>query len=155
MKQIPLTKGYVALVDDEDFEYLSKFKWTVKIGRRTVYAVRHLEIPMHRVVIQVDDDKVVDHINRDGLDNRKKNLRTCTHLENRRNSTGKIGGTSKYKGVTWNKQHKKWKARVHINRKEIFLGYFKNEEDAAKAYDIKAKEMFGEYAFLNFDKHEK
>lgn len=155
MKQIQLTKGYVALVDDEDYEYLSQFKWKVRIGRRTMYAVRHIEISMHRAVIQVDDDKVVDHINRNGLDNRKKNLRACTQLQNKYNSTGKIGGTSKYKGVTWNKQHKKWKARVHTNRKEIFLGYHANEEDAARAYDLKAREIFGEFAFLNFNEHEK
>ena len=92
----------------------------------------------------------VDHINGNPLDNRKSNLRICTNAENQRNRGVNKNNTSGYKGVCWAKQNKKWKARIKHNGKLIHLGYYKDKEEAARAYDKKAKELHGEYAYLNF-----
>ena len=91
-----------------------------------------------------------DHINGDGLDNRKQNLRICTHAENLRNRRLGKNNTSGYKGVSWHKLHKLWYAHISHNKKLMSLGYFKDKEEAAKAYDRKAIELFGEFAKLNF-----
>lgn len=156
MKQIPLTQGRVALVDDEDFERLNQFKWCAhKIGN-SYYAARHLDrkhlIGMHRQILNVSIGLVVDHINGDGLDNRRKNLRLCTHAQNlwntrkhRRKTT-----TSRFIGVSWWTIGKIWRAVIWANGKQILIGSFHSEQDAAKAYDIKAKEIRGEFAVLNF-----
>ncbi len=105
---------------------------------------------MHRLVADTPLNLVCDHINHDGLDNRRGNLRLCTRLQNSRNRLPRRGGSSKYKGVTWNKRRKKFMAEIRVNQKYQYLSYFENEIDAAKAYDKKAKEFFGEFAFLNF-----
>jgi len=155
-KRIPLTQGKFAIVDDEDYERLSRFKWYTGKSRNTFYAVRSVKImgkwitrKMDRDILNVPIGFQVDHINRNGLDNRKVNLRTCTLAQNVRNrKTPKH--SSKYKGVSWFKITKKWRAYIYPNNKFISLGYFMNEIDAAKAYDNKAKELFGEFACLNF-----
>jgi len=160
MKEIKLTKGKVALVDDEDFEELNKVKWCTVKGKNTYYAVRGVRVAelkknigfkMHRVVLGLTDSKIfVDHIDGNGLNNQKSNLRPSSLSENRRNSKANKTGTSIYKGVCWNTESKKWRSKITFNGKTIFIGYFLNEEECAKAYDKKAKELFGEFAYLNF-----
>lgn len=109
---------------------------------------------MHREIIKVDDGKFVDHINHNGLDNRKANLRPATQTENNRNRRKarrkKFG--SKYKGICWNKNEKRWTARIMYNRKSKYIGIFDDEIVAAKAYDRAAKKHHGEFAALNFEK---
>ena len=92
----------------------------------------------------------IDHINGNGLDNRKVNLRLCNSSQNQRNARKRKSGTSRFKGVDWHKESKKWRARICVNRKRIHIGRYKSEFEAAQAYDKKAIELFGEFASLNF-----
>jgi len=106
---------------------------------------------MHREVIHPPDHLFVDHINHNGLDNRKANLRPATCAQNNYNSRHfRKSKSSKYRGVNWNKQRKKWFALINYNKKEKFIGAFKDEKQAAKAYDKAAKKYHGEFASLNF-----
>ena len=157
MKQIALNgkhgKGKFALVDDEDYEELMKYRWNVSSKG---YATRgkvedgvYKMIRMHRVIMKAGTVLFVDHINHNRLDNQKNNLRFCTHQENSMNQKKRKNATSKYKGVHWRKDIKKWRSRITINMKRICLGTFDSEIKAAKAYNAKAKELFGEFAHLN------
>jgi len=107
---------------------------------------------MHREVIHPPDHLFVDHINHNGLDNRKANIRPATHSQNNFNRIISTRGdlSSKYKGVAWNKSKKKWQARIGIYGKRKHIGHFKDEIQAAKAYDKAAKKYHGEFASLNF-----
>ncbi len=157
MKEIKLTQGKVALVDDEDYEYLDQFKWQASKGLHTYYARRNgrlyngkrITIRMHQEIMHFPDNMLIDHIDHNGLNNQKHNLRVCTILQNQMNATGREDSNSIYKGVCWHKRIQKWRAQIHLNRRQKFLGYYKNEEDAAMAYNKKAKELFGEFAKLN------
>ena len=160
MKTIPLSRGYVALVDDEDYESLSQHKWYAIVGRGgRAYARRAIRIsvgqqkivPMHRVImgLTANDPRQVDHVNGNGLDNRRCNLRTCTNAENQHNQRPVRGGTSKYKGVSWHIDSGLWRAYISINKKIRHIGTFKTEIEAARAYDNMAREFFGEFANLN------
>ena len=102
--------------------------------------------------MQAPKNLLVDHINHDGLNNTRKNLRLATHAQNKRNQRSFKPASSKYKGVYYAKQEKAYRADIQYNGKKIFLGRFKKETDAAKAYDKKAKELFAEFACLNFQK---
>jgi len=159
MKQIPLTQGKFALVDDEDFEYLNQFKWCALKRPHTFYAVRNLPngkgkqklIGMHRVILKVTDGEIeCDHIDWNGLNNQKSNLRLCTSAQNEKNKKPIEGRASKYKGVCWHKGAKKWYSQIIIKNKKTYLGCFIDEIEAAKAYDEMAKLHFGEFAYLNF-----
>jgi hypothetical protein len=154
-KLIPLTQDKFAIVDAEDYERLCKYKWHALKDHRTYYARNrrpHGMVLMHRVIINAPAGLVVDHINHNGLDNRKENLRLCTVAQNSLNARPRNlpNKTSKYKGVSFNKQRKLFVAATKHHKKTYYLGGFKDETDAAKAYDKKAKELFGEFAFLNF-----
>jgi hypothetical protein len=159
-RRIPLSQGKYAIVDPDDYERIGKHKWYTSPGQRTYYAVRgqwspelkkRLNIAMHREIIYVPDDLFVDHINHHGWDNRKANLRPATPADNARNARHpKINTTSKYRGIWYSKRKKKWRAAISLNGKTIHLGYFRNEIDAAKAYDKAAKKHYGEFAILNF-----
>lgn len=157
MKEIQLTQGKVALVDDEDFEYLNQWKWHALISRNTFYAIRHLRIEkkivksilMHRFIMNTDKYLVVDHLNGNTLDNRKYNLRNCTHSENIRNQKLSIKNTSGYKGVSWSINKKKWVVQIQCENKKIFIGYFINSIDAAIAFNEAAIKYHGEFANLN------
>lgn len=157
MKKIKLTQGKYALVDDEDFDELNKHKWFARYDKcmEGYYALCHLKdekrtmVYMHRIIMNAPKGVEVDHINHDTLDNRKENLRLCTHSQNLMNQIQHKLFSSKYKGVSWHKGNKRWISRIMINKKQINLGCFDNEEESAKAYDKKAKEAFGEYALLN------
>jgi hypothetical protein len=162
-RKIPLTKGQFAIVNAEDFEELARYKWYASKKGRTFYAERagktsgaktkHSIVLMHRQILDEPAGKCADHINHNGLDNRRANLRIVTQEQNTWNKRKKHGNySSRYKGVIWYKRSSKWKARIIYRGKDIFIGYFDDEESAAKAYDAKAQELFGEYAALNFGK---
>jgi hypothetical protein len=151
-KEIQLNHGMVALVDDADFDYLNQWKWTAVRNKNTWYARRWVPLnkfaAMHRVVISAPDGSVVDHINSNGLDNRRANLRVCTATENKRNVGVYSNNRTGYKGVGWHKQKQKYTARIGKTSKH--LGLFNTAEEAAHAYDKAAKEKYGEFARLNF-----
>jgi len=151
MKRIPLTHGYFALVDDDDYEELSKHKWHYHEG----YACRNSDLingrrktlRMHREIIHAPQGIGTDHIDGNKLNNQKSNLRTATQSQNNANTSAR-NNTSKYKGVSIRNNH--WRSQIRFNGKTKSLGTYRTEEEAAKAYDVKAKELFGEYARLNF-----
>jgi hypothetical protein len=159
-KLIPLSQGKFAIVDAADYEELAQFKWCVRRDRRAWYAGRNIKrddgrratILMHRAILNPSADMFVDHINHDGLDNRRTNLRVCTQSENQRNCKSRAGATSKFLGVHWHKQMLKWQARIRINGQQFHLGLYADEEAAARAYDVAACEHFGEFANPNFPK---
>jgi len=156
-KLLHLTQDKVAIVDAEDFDRLNKYKWHVSKSSRTFYASRNKsrkicrrEIYMHRLIINVPPGMFVDHIDHNGLNNRRSNLRLCTAQQNAWNHRPQLRGKSKYKGVSWRKDGNVFRAQIWHNGKSVNLGRFKNEIDAAKAYDKAAKKFFGEFAYLNF-----
>lgn len=148
---IPLTKNKVAIVDAADYQWLSKYKWNAAERSTTFYACRNngTSVYMHRQITKDPKGLVVDHIDGNGLNNRGSNLRLCTVSENLRNRQPTRAG-SKYKGVSFRKQRNKWRAEITLNGRHYHIGLFDNETDAAKAYDRKAAELFGEFAYLNF-----
>jgi hypothetical protein len=151
-KLIKLTQGKFAIVDWDDYDWLNQYKWYTSKGRNNYYALRrHKEkiISMHRVILEAAPGQCCDHINHDGLDNRRSNLRLCTPAQNVYNSRPKRNCVSQYKGVRWCVERKKWLAKIYLNEKEIFIGYFDYELDAAIAYDDWAIKLFGEFAYLN------
>ena len=157
IRQIILTKGKVAIVDSNDYEYLSQWKWCCS---EDGYAVRseksnerknniRKQIKMHRVIMNPISKINIDHIDGDKLNNCKHNLRIATTSQNGMNRKKSANCTSKFKGVYWNKTEKKWKVTIRSNSKYYHLGYFKSETEAAIAYNNKAKELHGEFANLN------
>jgi hypothetical protein len=162
-KLLPLSQNKFAIVDADDYDRLNKYKWCLSRTRHTNYAMRRTKgkrvngkrvkrktIMMHRFITNAPRHLVVDHINHNGLDNRKQNLRLCTRAENSRNRRPFNIKGSRYKGVSWDKGRKVFIACIYCNRKNYYLGRFKSEIAAAKAYDRKARELFGEFAYLNF-----
>lgn len=152
MKEIKLTKGKIAIVDDEDFEWISQFRWHYM---NAGYAARRewnkndktsTIVLMHRKILNTPVGMDTDHINGNRLDNRKINLRICTRSQNNLNKIREKRNKSGYKGVVWIPEKKLWK--VHVAGR--YVGKFKNIIDAAMAYDKKAKEIFGEFAKTNF-----
>lgn len=159
-RRIRLTQGKFAIVDPEDYPRLAKHKWFLAKSPTSSYAARwqrlkaenaRKKIWMHRQLIHIPKHMVCDHINRNGLDNRKANLRAATvsqNLCNRPKTTTKT--RSKYKGLEWDRIQKKWKVRIQLNNRKIYLGSFASEIDAALSYDKKATELFREFACPNF-----
>jgi len=161
MKQIdvstPKYPNTFAIVDDADYDWLNQWKWYVCKKGNFSYALRSLPrngkqkgIRMHREIMKPGVGFDVDHINHNCLDNRRCNLRTCSRSENSYNQIKSPNKTSKYKGVVWHKQLKKWQTSIMLNRRSVYLGCFVDEIDAARIYDEKAKELFGEFAWTNF-----
>lgn len=164
MKIIPLTRGYSAIVDDQDYERVSAHKWYALAGKaRTdgssvVYAVRNVPRAdggqtkkyLHSFILGTPKDMYTDHANGDGLDNRRANLRTCSSAENQHNKRPRANGTSRFKGVDWDKGCRKWRARIKLGGVLIYLGRFTCESDAAKAYDAAALRYFDKFARPNF-----
>jgi len=155
MKLIELTQGRVALVDDEDFEWLSQWKWYYHRYRKTGYAMRNGPSPkrglilMHVTILQRHKrwacGRGIDHINMCGCDNRKENLRLATSSANGMNAGLRLDNTSGVKGVNWHKAGRKWQARICINQKETFLGLFTDMDDAIKAREQAEIKYFGKY----------
>jgi hypothetical protein len=136
-------------VDDDDFERVSMHNWYFYGNGYLVTSIKGRNIRLHRFIMNAPMGMDVDHINGDSLNNSKTNLRICTHQENQMNQTPRKCGTSKYKGVHWGTRDKKWISKIMIDGNTINLGYFNNEIEAALAYNVKAQELFGEYARLN------
>lgn len=156
MKSIKLDKGLSAMVDDADFEELNKFKWYAdKIGntfyakRRAFVGDKYTAVYMHRHILMPPKNIVVDHKNHNGLDNQRSNLRECTRGQNQINQRSQKNSSSKYLGVSWSKERKKWQAHCCKNYKVYSCGRFDNEADAALAYNELAKRLHGEFANLN------
>lgn len=153
MKKINLTQGEYALVDDEDYEFLSQWKWcTFKREGYTSYAIHSQNKKttyMHRLLMKAKKGEHVDHINHDGLNNQRSNLRLCTRAQNQWNARKSKKNTSGYKGVMWHKSNKQWEAKIMANRKYMYLGSFQKKSDAVKVYREAAKEYHGEFANTN------
>lgn len=150
--EVPLTRSYVALVDEADWPLISQIKWHVLISPRcnTPYAVAHKRsLSMHLLLMGAVKGQRVDHRDGNGLNNRRQNLRFATNSQNIANMRTR-GGSSQYKGVYYDKRAGRWKAQIGFNGKRIPIGRYAFEEDAARAYDAKAAELFGEFARLNF-----
>lgn len=150
---LPLTKGHFAIIDASDFEKVAGWKWSaLERPGRSPYAFRQQNdrsIYLHRFILDAPAGMDVDHIDGDGANCRRSNLRLATHAQNQRNYTKcKKPTSSRFKGVF--KKRGIWAARIKHNRKTIFLGSFVVEEDAARAYDAAAKRLFGEFAKPNF-----
>jgi hypothetical protein len=146
---ISLTQGKFAIVDAADYEWLSKYNWLAMISDNTVYAFRKANgkvIFMHREIMKPRKGQVVDHINRNGADNRRSNLRNCSTRENVCNARPR-GGTSQYRGVS--RHGTKWSADIGHLSVRVHIGLFVEEIEAARAHDRKAIELHGEYAYLN------
>ena len=158
-RRIKLTRGYYALVDESDFERLNRYKWQVNVrngrprqaGRTERKNQKSRYLTMHRVIMNPPKHMIVDHINRNPLDNRRANLRLSTPQQNSwnrscpRNSKG-----SKYTGVSLDRDGQKWRVRIVIDGESRFLGYYDDEKAAAMAFDKAARKHRGHFAFQNF-----
>lgn len=146
-KLIPLTQGKFAMVDNDDFDRVKDINWTYSQG----YALNNKLGSMHRYIMGHPDGYLIDHKNHNTLDNRKTNIRYATKQQNQMNQRiQKKLKTSMYKGVSWDNEKEKWVSVIKKNYKGVHLGRYEKEEEAAKAYDRKALELFGEFAYLNF-----
>lgn len=150
-KEIPLTQGKVALVDDEDYARVNSYKWHTQLYRGGCYAVRQIktapvqQIYMHRFIMDAPNGLEIDHKNGNGLDNRRSNLRICTESDNRKNRKLNYNNVSGYKGVYWDKKMRKWRAKIKVNRRTIHLGSFTTPESASLAYSHAANALFGKF----------
>lgn len=157
MKEIKLTKGKVALVDDDIYDYLMQWKWYCDSNGYAVRNERYITasgerkrntIYMHRVIMNALSGTDVDHRWGDKLDNQRSSLRVCTRSQNQANKF-QSNNTSGFKGVTWEKRDKKWRAYISFNRRKIHLGLFNDKIEAAKVYNAAAIQYQGEFAVLN------
>ena len=151
MKNIQLSQNKLAIVDDEDYDYLNQFTWYAVKYKYTYYSVKcnykyKKNDYMHRIIMNCPDGKFIDHINHNGIDNRKENLRICTEKENQGNRKLNKNNTSGFRGVFKDKCSNKWRARIRLGKNiRKHLGYFTNINDAKKAYDKAAKKHFGKF----------
>ena len=148
---IPLSRGLWAWIDTADLPLVVGYSWSAWPDKNTFYARSSTGLKLHRIVLGLapGDPLQADHINGNGLDNRRNNLRRATAAQNVANRSSRSGATSRYKGVCWSKQHKTWKAQITVDGRQTFLGLFGCEEDAARAYDDAAVGVHGEYARIN------
>lgn len=157
MKEIPLTKSKITLIDDIDFNSVNQFKWHARKHRKTYYACRTIRLAggakasqrLHQFLLPGVVE--IDHKDEDGLNNQRCNLRPATASQNKANRGKPLGDfSSRFKGVSWHRQIKKYRAGIMVDGKHISLGCYDSEEDAAISYDYAAKIYFGEFARLNF-----
>lgn len=158
MRKIKLTQGKYAIVDDEDYERVSQYKWYANRIGSNIYAVRseggrvnRKFIFLHRFIIDAPKNSMVDHINRNGLDCRRENLRFATKSQNMRNRGPNANNSSGFKGVSWDGKRRKWQANITIQGKQIGLGRYETAREAAHAYDDAARKYHGEFAWTNFE----
>lgn len=154
MKLIPLTQGYFAIVDDEDYDFLMQWEWSLRRQPNSNYASRSdngNSIAMHRVIMKTPINMVVDHIDHNGLNCMKSNMRNCTASQNAMNRRPR--NKRIFKG-TCQRESQKWASYIRINGKTIHVGMFETRVEAAKAYDEAAKKYFGDFAYLNFPENE-
>lgn len=154
-RKIPLTQGLFALVDDVDYERVSKFKWYAHVNKRSTYAHRneyregaHKTVCLHRFVAGLEhgDPQLVDHRDTNGLNNTRSNLRVCMDTHNSKNQRKRVNNTSGFKGVCFKKSMGKWCARISVNYLRVHLGYFDTVELAYDAYKTAAIKHHGEFA---------
>jgi hypothetical protein len=153
MREIPLTQGLVAIVDDDDYESLSAYKWHARILGTSRYAGRKVRtgktficVHMHRAILPAPIGMDVDHINGDGLDNRRCNLRIATRAQNLQNRGAPKDNKSGYKGVCWHRKTRRWMAQITTAGKHRYLGVFCSPDEAHAVYCAAAKEQHGEFA---------
>jgi hypothetical protein len=162
--EIELTQGKVAVID-EDYPLVAGYKWRSHCHSRTRnanelwYAVtsvrdsntcRHRVFPMHHLILTKKTGLVIDHIDGNGLNNSRSNLRYATPAQSKANTRPWKNGSSRFKGVTWKASHAKWQVEITVNGRKRFLGLFSSEEEAAVAYDRAAKAAWGDFARPNF-----
>ncbi len=161
VREIPLRRGGVALIDDDDYKKIAAFRWNIRKDGYVEYAARYIQIngknvriSMHRVILNLShrDGTIVDHINGNGLDNRKTNLRIVTSSLNRYNCRMRYNNTSGYRGISWHRKDKKWRVSICFKGKQFWCGEFINKISAALAYDNAAIKYYGTDAKLNFPK---
>lgn len=158
MKEIKLTRGLIAIIDEEDYAAISNLKWFACPSQTgAFYAVRsshigrkNFRVSMHSVINGTPFGMCTDHINGNTLDNRRANLRTCTKAENNRNRGACKGKHLGLKGTYFHKKRRKWHASIQVNGVSRHIGVFVNPYDAARAYDKAASELHGHFAKLNF-----
>ncbi len=154
--RVPLTQGKTAVIDAEDAPVVLRYRWHALRKQSLWYAARHGPGPegrlvyLHQAVIPAPDGYETDHVNGDGLDNTRANLRIVDSSGNSMNSRKREGCSSQYKGVSWHKSRCKWMAQIGANSLVVYLGLYWLEEDAARAYDTAARRYFKEMACLNF-----
>lgn len=151
MIKVPLSKGHFAIIDEDDLGLISQYHWHKS---KRGYAVssywkdgKTRKIYMHRLIMGGQSN--IDHKDGCKLDNRKSNLRLCSHSQNMYNQKKRVDNTSGFKGVSWSKAAKKWHAYINISKRRVYLGVFNSKEEAAAAYNEAAKKNFGEFARLN------
>ena len=149
MKLIPLTQGKYAMIDDADFDLVNRYKWYFNCGYVLTYQ-KGKRIRLHRLILNAPNDKQVDHINKDKLDNRRANLRLCTMQENNRNVGLRKDSASGFKGVCIEKSTGHWRPYVYVNGRPLYFGQFKSKHHAALAHDLWAVDLHGEFASTNF-----
>jgi hypothetical protein len=155
---IPLTQGKFATVDAADYPLVSDISWCANHRGNAWYAEGGMKgddgkwhtVKMHRIILNPPPEMDVDHRDGDGLNNRRSNLRICTHRENMGNRRLNANSKSGYKGVMWSAPHGKYLAGIRTDGKFKYLGVFTDPEDAARAFDAAAIEKYGEFAWLNF-----
>lgn len=148
MMEIPLTIGMVAIVDDHDYDLVFRHKWYAAKQRNTYYAARTIKVDgrkktiwMHRVINLTPEGYITDHIDGNGLNNRRDNLRSITHQSNMINNRRHKIGSPKHRGVSWHKRNKCWIAQITVNNRNIWLGSFRTELEAKIAYDKKRAQV--------------
>jgi hypothetical protein len=156
LKEIPITQGKVAIVDDSDFESLNQWRWYAAKARNTFYAVRkdsssgrRVNVHMHRLILGAKAGQFVDHIDGNGLHNFRSNLRICNHTENLHNRGANRDNTSGYKGVSFRRKASKFHAQIDLNGQKIYLGSFECRIEAARHYDAAALLFHGRFARIN------
>lgn len=152
-RTIPLTQGKVAMVDEADYEMLRRFTWRYHRAGYALTGSRHAVL-MHRVIMLPDPGVEVDHINRDGLDNRRSNLRLCCRSENARNQKLRTNTQGRYRGVALHRPSGLWGAKLMVHGRTYSGGYYESREHAARAYDVLAVQHHGDFATLNFPKEQ-
>lgn len=159
MKRVTLSNcDEYALIDDEDYKLVEPYKWrknaqgyaVSRLYTRIAKGIRHAtDVRMHRLIMGEPKDMEVDHIDNNGLNNQRYNLRVATHWQNLANRALQKNNTSGYRGVSWSKQANKWWAQIYVDSRTVHLGLFDDVKDAAKAYNDAAIERYGEFARLN------